>query len=110
MRHSGVGLMLLAQLFSALMNVSVRILERTGSQMKPLQVRKLALTQFLETSDQTKFFLQDIVLQNEYHYDSSNYLSFLAQGSVFSVGKTRESGVISDSWRGWFPRRIWPVL
>ena len=104
-RNKGLALVILAQLFGVMMNVTIRLLERSGDSgpgMHPFQVRPQPQSfDFLRTCSDLSLILIDSVRSNEWYPCPQRYLSVVGQGRRSAFWIAGSPWTFDRTWIWW---------
>ena len=108
-RNKGLSMVILAQLFGVIMNVTIRLLEVSGTSgpaMHPFQVRPVLSQTFLPDTlgaDLTR--MTDPLYPNDWDSDSQRHLSMVGQSGRSAFGITTSTWTLDCTWGGGIFRR-----
>lgn len=104
-RNKGLVLVILAQLFGVMMNVTIRLLEMSGDSgpgMHPFQVRPPAVILcFLRTCSDLSLMITDFVCSNEWYPCPLLHLSVVGQGRGSAFWIARSPWTLDRTWIWW---------
>ena len=107
-RNKGLSLVMLSQLFGVMMNVTIRLLEMSGTSgpgMHPFQVLPAVPLIFLPEMLGAILTMIDPIRSHDRHSHSQRHLSMVGQSRRSSFRRARNSWTLDCTWAWWIFRR-----